>query len=122
MKVIIAGGRDINEYQHVCDAMEAALLVLDPPTEVVSGQAPGVDTLGEQWAAERGIPVRPFPANWYPAPGRLDRAAGPKRNQRMAEYADALVAVWDGKSRGTADMIRQATARFGPTRVVVWRV
>jgi hypothetical protein len=40
----------------------------------------------------------------------------------MAEYADALVAVWDGKSRGTADMIRQATARFGPTRVVVWRV
>lgn len=74
-------------------------------TEVVSGTARGVDRLGERWARERGIPVRRFPARW----NELGRRAGYVRNLEMVEYGDALVAVWDGESRGTRHVISAAT-------------
>lgn len=76
-------------------------------TEVVSGGARGADAFGEEWARDRRVPVRVFPADW----NRHGRAAGPIRNREMAEYADALVAVWDGESRGTKNMIEEATKR-----------
>ena len=79
-------------------------------TEVVSGRARGVDTMGEQWAMAHHIPVKRFAANWYPAgpTGGLDLGAGFKRNEEMAIYADALLAMWDGYSKGTKHMIRTA--------------
>lgn len=74
-------------------------------TEVVSGCAPGADTLGEEWAKENGKSVKRFPADWK----RYKNAAGPIRNKQMADYADALVAFLHPDSRGTKDMIKQAT-------------
>ena len=103
MKTIIAGCRHLTDYNLVVEAMEGCPWV-DQITEVVSGKAPGIDTLGERWAKENGIPVTPFPANWK----KHGRAAGPIRNGEMALYADALVAVWNGKSTGTRDMIAKA--------------
>lgn len=41
-----------------------------------------------------------FPADWK-AHGK---AAGPIRNKQMAEYADALLLIWDGESKGSASM------------------
>jgi len=76
-------------------------------TDVVSVGAAGVDSLGERWARENGIPVKRSPADWK-AHGR---AAGPIRNRQMVEYADALIALWDGTSRGAANMIGEAKAR-----------
>lgn len=87
--------------------MRALLLVNWDITEVVSGCARGVDLLGEAWAKGAGIPVTRFPAIWEVH----GKAAGAIRNQQMAEYAKALVAIWDGKSPGTKDMIRKAKAR-----------
>jgi len=109
MKVIVAGSRGITNYQIVLAAMEMADLVLGiRPTEVVSGKARGVDTLGERWAHRYRVPVKGFPASWRTEDGTLDKGAGHRRNEKMAAYADALVAVWDGSSTGTADMIRRA--------------
>lgn len=73
-------------------------------TEVVSGTCKGVDQLGEEWAERKGIPVKKFPADW----SKHGRRAGPLRNREMAKYADALIAIWDGKSRGTRSMIDEA--------------
>jgi hypothetical protein len=75
--------------------------------EFVSGGAAGVDRHGELWARRHGYRVRVFPADWK-AHGK---AAGPIRNRQMAEYATHLVAIWDGESRGTASMIREAHRR-----------
>lgn len=97
MRVIVAGTRTCESAQAVSRAIEASGFDV---TEVVSGGAQGVDALGEAWAAERGIKVTLFPADW----AGHGRRAGPVRNEKMADYADALVAIWDGKSPGTRSM------------------
>ena len=100
-KVIIAGSRTITHLRWVEMAMVASRF---QPTLIISGTAPGVDRLGEQWAAARGIKVLRMPADWQ-AHGK---AAGPIRNSAMLEVADCIVVVWDGKSRGSQDMIAKA--------------
>jgi hypothetical protein len=108
MKVIIAGGRDIKSEAVVLEAiMRAQVLDGFTITEVVSGGAKGVDRFGEQWALAVGLPVKWFHAEWE----KHGTAAGPIRNRQMAEYAEALILVWDGKSRGSASMKREATKR-----------
>lgn len=98
MKVIIAGSRSITDYT----ALQSAIFQSDfSISEVVSGCARGPDSLGELWASENNVPVKKFPADW----GRFGRAAGHYRNSEMASYADALIVLWDGQSRGTLDMI-----------------
>jgi len=108
MRVIIAGSRGITQPSLVLFAVRKAEIKYGITiTEVVSGHARGVDRLGERYAAERGIRIRVFEAQWK----RFGRSAGHIRNRAMAEYADALIALWDGVSRGTSDMISRATER-----------
>lgn len=107
VKTIIAGSRGIAEYRHVAFACQESGFDI---TEVVSGGARGVDRLGEQWARAVHLPCTVFPADW----DRHGKAAGFIRNEEMARYADALIAIWDGKSRGTADMIARAKAHGLP--------
>ena len=104
MKVIIAGSRTINEITAIVKAVEESKFDVK---EVVCGEAKGVDQLGKLWANLKEIPVTSFIANWTVH----GKTAGFIRNQEMAEYADALIAVWDGTSKGTKDMIERATVR-----------
>lgn len=115
MKTIIAGTRTIANPALVAQAIRASSWAAQI-TEVVSGKAPGVDTLGEQWAHARGLPVVEFPADW----DRHGKAAGPIRNEAMACYADALILVWDGVSPGSANMLKIARQRG--LRVYVYTV
>ena len=122
MKTIIAGSREIRDYDEVMRAIEASGFK-NEITEVISGMAKGPDILGFSWARTFGIPRKAFPLEWLPdgKSGKVDRAAGIKRNIRMAEYAapdGALIAVWDGQSPGTRHMIE--TARKKGLRVFVW--
>jgi hypothetical protein len=101
---IIAGSRDITNYITVLEAINHSGFEIDT---VVSGGARGVDDLGVRWAEENNKNYIVFPAKW----GKHGKGAGHVRNREMAEYADALIAVWDGKSRGTANMIKEAEKR-----------
>lgn len=101
MKVIIAGSRNGIIYSDVKKAIEDSGFKI---TEVVSGTARGVDRFGEQWAIENNVAIKRFPADW----DTYGKRAGYLRNTQMAEYADALIAVWDGESRGTKHMIDEA--------------
>lgn len=101
MRTIIAGNRDIFDY----DSLLKAISEIDwEITEVVSGGAKGVDAMGERWAEETGKPIKKFPADWI----KYGKAAGPIRNREMAKYAEALVAIWAEGSKGTTNMINQA--------------
>ena len=112
MKVIIAGSREGFEIADVFVAMRDSGFCV---TEVVSGTARGVDRLGESWANANQVPIKRFPANW----DEYGKSAGYRRNAEMASYADALVALWDGKSTGTKHMIDLA-GKMGLT-VYVYR-
>lgn len=100
-RVIIAGGRDFNNYYGLSQAMDRLLANVSDEIIIMCGKARGADTLGEQYAKERGYKVRYFPADW----DTYGKQAGFIRNEEMAKNADALVAFWDGKSRGTKSMI-----------------
>ena len=104
MKTIIAGSRGIIGINAVRVAVLRCPWTI---TEVVSGTARGVDRLGEQWAAENNIPITRFPADW----NQFGKSAGYIRNEAMAEYAEALLAIWDGVSKGTGHMIDIATMK-----------
>lgn len=104
MKTIIAGSRGINDYSIVLEAIEHSGFEI---TEVVSGTARGVDKLGERYAVENVIPITRFVPDW----NKYGKRAGFLRNAEMGDYAEALVAVWDGESRGTKQMIDYATKK-----------
>ena len=99
-KVIVAGGRDFNNYQLLKKTLDN-LLSCKTDVEIVSGMAIGADSMAVKYARETGRHVAKFPAKW-----KTDgNSAGFKRNKVMAMYADACVCFWDGKSKGTAHMI-----------------
>lgn len=100
-RVIIAGGRDFTDYAILERKMDHLLSRIAEPIVIICGKARGTDTLGEQYARNRGYQVREFPANW----DLYGKKAGYIRNEEMAKNADALVAFWDGESRGTKHMI-----------------
>lgn len=101
MKTIIAGSRGFADYKYMYEQLDNCPWNI---TEVVSGTAKGADQRGERWAGHKNIPVTKFPAKW----DEYGKGAGYVRNLEMAEYADALIAFWDGESRGTNHMIEIA--------------
>ena len=113
--VIVAGGRDFNNYELLKAKLDSLLRSKKPEDVViVSGTARGADTLGERYARERGYKVWQFYPDW----DRLGKRAGFVRNTEMADHSDALVAFHDGCSRGTAQMIDTAKEKGLAVRVV----
>lgn len=107
-KLIIVGTRSFNDYEMLRNTVFSA--------EIVSGGAPGADTLAVRYATEVDMPFKVFPADWK----KYGRSAGPRRNRQMAEYADAAIVFWDGKSRGTQNMIQQMRELGKPVEVVIY--
>ena len=103
MRLIIAGSREKKDKEYVLSSITSLMQGMQV-SEVVSGGCRGVDQFGEEWAQERGIPVRRFLPDWE----KHGKAAGPIRNREMAEYGDYLIAFWDGQSKGTRSMINEA--------------
>ncbi len=116
-RVIIAGGRDMNDYALVeqeADKLLGNMVARGEQIVIISGNARGADRMGELYAEARGYECRTYPADW----DAHGKSAGYKRNQLMAENADALIAFYDGKSKGTGHMINIAKTKGLPTRIV----
>lgn len=108
MKIIIAGTRTFDNKQLLFNIMNDIVwtLKLQNPM-VISGTAEGADKLGEEWAEERNFAISRFPPDW----NKHGKAAGPIRNSQMADAADICVVFWDGKSKGTKNMIETALSK-----------
>jgi len=113
LRVIIAGSRDFNNYELLYNKCENILYNIKS-VEIVSGGAKGADSLGEKYAKEKGYKIKQFNADW----NSLGKSAGYIRNKEMAEYADALIAFWDGESKGTKHMINLANKNKLKIRVI----
>jgi len=102
-KVIIAGSRGFSNYKLLREQCNKFLREKRKTSNiiVVSGNARGADTLGEKYAQDEGFTLEIYPAQWK----KFGKRAGYRRNEQMAEVADALIAFWDGSSKGTKHMI-----------------
>lgn len=102
IRLIIAGPRDYTDKDKVFREIDLFRKKYGI-NEIVSGGATGVDTLAEEYANLHQIPFQLFPADWE----KYGKAAGPIRNQQMAEYGNVLLA-FDRGTKGTKNMIKTA--------------
>ena len=94
MKVAIIGSRNIS-VGNLADYLP------EETTEIVSGGAKGVDTSAREYAIKHSIKLTEF----LPEYTKYKKGAPLKRNLQIIEYADIVVAFWDGKSKGTKFVI-----------------
>jgi len=99
LTVVISGSRTITDSNLVKNILSKHRF--EKFHKLIHGGARGVDQVAAHWAMLWGMEVEEYPADW----DRHGKAAGPIRNIEMAANADALIAIWDGESRGTKQMI-----------------
>ncbi len=124
MILLIAGSRsiapgrvdyEVNEaVRHFCETFHIPTFLgrADAIKEIMSGCAPGVDLAGERYAQRFNLPIIHMP--YIP---HLGAKGGMIRNAQMARFANGLVAVWDGSSTGTRNMIDTMTRLRKPVYV-----
>ncbi|AII26793.1 hypothetical protein AH6C_039 [Aeromonas phage pAh6-C] len=110
-RVAIVGGRDFTDMTKLtacCDHMLSNKVNLGYRIVIINGTAKGADELGGRYADLRGYTQEKFVPEW----DKLGKRAGMVRNTDMAHRADAVIAFWDGTSKGTRNMI-QTCQRLG---------
>lgn len=107
-RVVVAGSRSITDTFTVEQYIRSNYPSDSAPhhwnCEIVHGGARGVDSAASEFATDYGLEQTVFEPEW----DEHGKSAGPMRNAKMADYGDMLVAVWDGASSGTRDMIEKA--------------
>ena len=107
MKLMIAGSRSITEFD--------LTPYIPADTElIISGGAIGVDTIAEHYADEHRISKLIV----YPRYEQFGRSAPIRRNEQMVNFADRVLVIWDGKSRGSAHTINYAKKKEKPLQII----
>ena len=109
MKLAIVGSRNFVDYKHLCENIDSRNLNL-----IISGGAPGADSLAKRYAEDRKIPLQVFNADWK----KFGKSAGFLRNTQIVDACDGLIAFWDGSSPGTRDTISKIKISKKPYKVV----
>lgn len=113
-RLVVAGVRYFDDYLLLSKEMDEYRTQYSNSLIIISGCADGADKLGERYASEHNLTVERYPAEW----DKYGKSAGPIRNERMAEVADAVIVFWDGESKGTQSMIECAKRANKPCKVV----
>ena len=112
-RLVVAGSRDFDDYTLLAAELDK-LLAGKTNITIVSGTARGADRLGERYAAEHNLRIERFPAEWE----KYHKGAGPIRNAKMVQSADAVIVFWDSESSGTKNIIECARKEDIPYRIV----
>ena len=108
MKIAVVGSRsitvaDLRKYLSDCE-------------EIVSGGAVGVDSCAAEYAQKNGLKLTVFLPEYH----TYGRAAPIVRNKKIVEYADKVLAFWDGSSKGTLSVIKYAEKIGKPCGIILF--
>ena len=106
MRVAVIGSRGLH-VDHLEDYLPEGV------TEIVSGGARGIDACAKDYALRHGLKLTEF----LPEYEKYGRGAPLRRNITIIEYADFVLAFWDGRSRGTKYVIDNCQKRNIPVAV-----
>ena len=106
MKIAIIGSRNLKVYN-----LEE--YIPKSTTEIVSGGARGIDTCAKEYAQKCKIKLTEF----LPEYNKYGKTAPLKRNIQIIEYADIVLAFWDGKSHGTKFVIENCKKKNKKIRI-----
>ena len=123
MKLIIAGSREITNKVEIFEiirkyietSFKVNLLTDISELSIISGMAREIDSVAVKYAKENNIKLLEYPANWK----NFGKSAGHIRNLEMAKDGTHLLAIWDGQSKGTKNMIDQMKKMGKSTYVVI---
>ena len=107
MKLLIAGSRSIKDFDlspHIPQNVD----------EIISGGADGVDTLAEKFADASKISKHIIRPQYH----IYGQAAPIVRNKEMVNLADAVLVIWDGKSKGSLSTIKYAERVNKPVNII----
>lgn len=99
-KLMISGSRGIKDSKKIYDELEK-IFAAHPDFILISGEARGVDSIAEEWAKSRNLPIEQHKPDW----AKYGWGAGIIRNKEMVLAADFVLIFWDGKSKGTKSVI-----------------
>ncbi len=110
MRIAIVGSR------HIEGDIRPLILSRLPvgTSEIVSGGAEGVDRMAAALAADLRLPLQEFLPNY----DEFGKAAPLKRNEQIVDYADEVLAFWDGDSHGTRHTILTAIKVGKPVHII----
>lgn len=115
MKLAVVGSRGFNNYDLLKTKLDA-LHDKRPISLIISGGAQGADSLAERWAKENGIESKIFLPDW----NQYGKSAGYKRNILIIEASDAVIAFWNGISKGTQHSINIAKEKPKPLAIILY--
>jgi hypothetical protein len=113
MKVLVCGTRSITDEMFIYEILNDNV---DKISELIVGGAIGVDSIAETWGLRRGIKVSVYKPDWK----SYGKSAGMRRNIKMLEVAEYVIAIWNGKSRGTKHTIDNARNMNIPYQVYLY--
>ncbi len=111
LRVAIVGSRTVSEsfYETLCEKVPIGA------SQIISGGAQGADALAAKYAQEHQLPLLEIHPNYK----KYGKSAPLKRNQEILEQAEYVLALWDGTSRGTAQVIAECVMQLKPICVML---
>jgi hypothetical protein len=106
MRVLVCGGRDYNDRDHIWSTLTELDRTRGPFTTIIHGKQTGADTEAGIWAEANGRRQEPYEAEWT----RYGPSAGPRRNITMIAVGKPQLVISFPGGRGTADCVRRARA------------
>lgn len=108
VKLGVIGSRSFQDYPFM-----AKILDWFEISEIISGGAKGADSMAKKYAINNGIKYTEFPAEW----DKYGKSAGYRRNEKIVDRADEIIAFWDGQSKGTKHSIDLANNKSKPCHI-----
>lgn len=113
-KLAVIGSRDFDDYEFLKSVLDP---IRDKISLIVSGGAKGADSLAERYADERGIVKKILLADW----NTHGKKAGYLRNKEIIDSCDAVIAFWDGASKGTKHSLDLAGKEGKPFKIIKYK-